>query len=154
MVVTVVLGGLMIVAAPFLCETIFGPQFHGSVADLRVLTLGAFGILAMKQLGNALTAQQHPIVASATTAASFVVITTLDVLLIPHHGDLGASIASTIAYTVGGAAVAGGFVRALGARSGDLLPRLADVTGLVRGAYAMARGVFAEPVLAPPDPGA
>jgi O-antigen/teichoic acid export membrane protein len=154
MILTAFLAVGMLVAAPFLCVTIFGPAFHGSIADLRVLTLGAFGILLMKQLGNALTAQQHPVVASAMTGVAFVTITALDFTLIPRFGGLGASFASTIAYSIGGVAVGAGFVRTLGGRSGDFVPRGADVTGLIAGTRRFLRGLLAEPVLAPPDSGA
>ena len=52
LIVTAVLAIGLIIAAPFLCVTIFGAEFRDSVADLRVLALGAFGVVALKQLGN------------------------------------------------------------------------------------------------------
>jgi hypothetical protein len=50
---TLVSAVFLIAAAPFLCVTIFGSDFHGSIRDLRILALGAFGIAAIKQLGTA-----------------------------------------------------------------------------------------------------
>ncbi|HEX3456105.1 MAG TPA: hypothetical protein VHS03_15895 [Gaiellaceae bacterium] len=43
---TLVSAVFLIAAAPFLCVTIFGSDFHGSIRDLRILALGAFGIAA------------------------------------------------------------------------------------------------------------
>ena len=57
---TLVSAVVLIAAAPFLCVTIFGSDFQGSIRDLRILALGAFGIAAIKQLGTALTSQNEP----------------------------------------------------------------------------------------------
>ena len=40
----------LVLAAPFLCVTLFGPGFSGSIDELRVLSAGAFGIVALKLL--------------------------------------------------------------------------------------------------------
>jgi O-antigen/teichoic acid export membrane protein len=114
-------------AAPFLCVTVFGSDFHGSIRDLRILALGAFGIAAIKQLGTALTSQNKPLLETAGILVAFAVTAVTDVLLIPSHADLGASIASTVSYSAGGLAMAAIFVRALGGRLSDLLPRGTEV---------------------------
>ena len=57
---------------------------------------------------------------------AFGITVAADVLLIPSHADLGASIASTLSYLAGGVAMALIFVRALGARPADLVPRSSD----------------------------
>jgi O-antigen/teichoic acid export membrane protein len=124
---TVPLTALLILAAPFLCVTLFGDEFRGSIDDLRLLAPGAFGILALKLLGNALTAQRKPMLATASSAISFVALVALAALLIPGLGDRGAAVASTLAYTAGGIAVAVVFTRALGARLEDLVPRRGDL---------------------------
>lgn len=124
--VPVVLG--LIVAAPFLCVTILGQRFHGSVEQLRVLAPGVVGITALKVLGNALTAQSKPMLESAAIGVALVVTVALDVLLIPHYGGLGAAVASTTAYTIGGVAVALIFVRGLGSRLDELAPRVNEVS--------------------------
>jgi O-antigen/teichoic acid export membrane protein len=117
----------LIVTAPWLCTTIFGPDFAGAVGQLRVLALGAFGIVAVKLLGDALTAQRLPLLSSVPVAFGLVFTVVLDLLLIPHHGGMGAAIASTVAYTVAGIAACVTFARALGARRADLMPRVADL---------------------------
>jgi O-antigen/teichoic acid export membrane protein len=125
-VTTVLLAAVMVVAAPFLCVTIFGDAFRGSIRDLRILALGSIGIVAIKQLGVALTSQRKPMLETAGIGAAFVVTVVLDVVLIPSHADVGASIASTLSYFAGGAAMGLIFVRALGAKMSDLLPRSSD----------------------------
>ena len=125
--VTLVLGLGMVVFAPFLCVTLFGGGFHGSIVELRILVLGAVGVLALKVFGSALVAQRRPLVSSTALGVGFVVTVALDVLLIPPYAGIGASVASTIAYTIGGGVMITLFCRVLDARAGDLAPRLADV---------------------------
>ncbi len=126
-ILTLLSAVMLIAAAPFLCVTVFGSAFEGSVRDLRILALGAFGIAAIKQLGVALTSQNKPLLETAGILVAFAVTAVTDVLLIPSHADLGASIASTVSYTAGGVAMAVLFVRALGGRMSDLLPRGSEV---------------------------
>lgn len=131
-VVTVLLIVVAIVAAPVLCVTVFGEEFRGSIDDLRILTLGALGIVALKQLGNALTAQGKPLSASAAISVAFVTTVVLDVLLIPPFGGAGAAIASTLSYTAGGIVVAVIFAKALEGRLADLVPRPNELPALWR----------------------
>jgi O-antigen/teichoic acid export membrane protein len=126
---------VLVIAAPFLCVTIFGDGFHSSINDLRVLAPGAFGIVALKVLANALVAQRRPLLSTAAVGVAFVLTVALDLLLIPGHGGLGAAIASTVAYTAGGVAAIVLFVRALGMSVGAIVPRLGDLRELkARGA--------------------
>jgi O-antigen/teichoic acid export membrane protein len=140
----------LLVAAPFLCTSLAGGDFRGSIDDLRVLVAGVFGILALLLLGNALTAQSRPLLETAATAVAFLVTLALDILLIPDHGGIGAAIASSIAYTAGGVAAALLFARALGGRLRELVPR-GDELAWMR---AMARTVLRRPAApGPPDSG-
>ena len=132
MLLTAVAGAAMILAAPFLCTVVFGSEFSGSVDDLRVLVLGAFGMVALKLLGNALVAQGFPLLQSLAIASGFVLTIALDILLIPQFGGVGAATASTIAYTAAGAVVVGAFVKALGGRAVTLVPRPNDATVVLR----------------------
>jgi O-antigen/teichoic acid export membrane protein len=132
MLVTVPLVVGLVVAAPFLCVTVFGAQFRGSIEQLRILSAGAVGIVALKLFGNALTAQAKPMLETAAVGVAFVATVVLDVLLIPSHGGVGASVASALAYSAGGIAVVAIFVRALGARPRDLVPRGREALALGR----------------------
>jgi O-antigen/teichoic acid export membrane protein len=120
----------MIVAAPFLCVTIFGPEFRGSIDDLRVLVAGALGMTALKLFGNALVARGRPVLQSIAIGAGFACTVILDVLLIPPLGGLGAALASTLAYTAAGVVVGVIFLRALEGRVGELVPRVGDALWL------------------------
>ncbi len=127
----------MVVAAPILCVTVFGEEFRGSIDDLRVLVPGAFGILSLKLLGSALTAQQRPLRESAAIGIAFACTVGLDVALIPELGGLGAAMASSIAYVAGGTAAVLIFARTLAVPLGAFVPRPADVrvlAGQLRGA--------------------
>ena len=129
---TIPLAAGIIAAAPFLCVVIFGEDFRGSIEQLRILTAGGFGIIALKLFGNALTAQRKPMLETAAIAAAFAVTIVLDILLIPPHGGLGAAIASSIAYTAGGVAVILIFTKACKGHALDLLPGREDVMTLAR----------------------
>ena len=128
--ITFVLAVAMMALAPILCVGFFGEEFRDSITMMRVLIVGVFGVVALKLLGNALTAQRKPLLETAAAAAAFVVILILDIVLIPAHGGLGAAIASAIGYSVGGLAVALIFTRALRGRLRDLVPHARDVKWL------------------------
>jgi O-antigen/teichoic acid export membrane protein len=120
----------LVVTAPIFVRLLFGENFAGSVDDLRVLVAGAFGIVALKQLGSALTARGRPTLTSIATGVAFASTIALDLLLIPDHGGLGAAIASTVSYTLGGAVVLLVFAHSLGGRPSDLIPRADDLRAL------------------------
>jgi O-antigen/teichoic acid export membrane protein/O-antigen ligase len=135
-VLSVIAAVGLIVLAPFLCETLFGSQFAGSVDQLRVLALSGVGIAMVMLLSNAVIAQRRPLLASVGDGAALVITLALDLLLIPDHAGLGAAIATTTAYTVGGAAMAAVFLRTLRGKPRDLVPRPADVRWYGRKARA------------------
>jgi O-antigen/teichoic acid export membrane protein len=137
-------AAVMLLIAPFLCTGIFGERFRGSVDDLRVLSLGAFGIVAFELLRNALTAQRKPMLGSAAVGVAFVVTLVLDVLLIPRYGGLGAATATTVAYTCGGVAAGLIFARAMHAKLGDLAPRLDDLQWLRQKALLLVPALHRE----------
>ena len=121
--------------------TAFGESFRESVGMLRVLTVGAFGIVALKLLGNALTAQRKPMLETAAIGVAFVCTVALDVILIPAHGGSGAAVASSVAYTVGGVAAALIFTWALKGRLVDLVPRGVELVSVWRRARATVAAV-------------
>jgi O-antigen/teichoic acid export membrane protein len=132
LVATAAMGLAMVGLAPFLCVTIFGSSFAPSVEMLRILVPGALGMVALKVFQNALNAQGMPLRAAVGVAAAFVGTIALDVALIPAHGGVGASVASTIAYVAGGVVIGAIFVRSLGARPFDLVPHRSDVPWTVQ----------------------
>jgi O-antigen/teichoic acid export membrane protein len=137
--ITLASVGALVLFAPFLCTTIFGRAFQGSVVELRILALGGFGIVTLKLLGDALTSQSKPMLETASISVAFVLVLALDIALIPSHGGIGAAIASAIGYTGGGVAVAFIFTRALGGRLVELIPRGSDVRATWRRLGAVKR---------------
>lgn len=125
--------------APVLCVTVFGDEFRGSIDDLRVLVLGAFGIVALRVLGNALTAQGRPLLETLSITAALVATLVFDILLIPPFGGLGAAIASAVAYTLGGAVVAAVCLRVLGGHARDLIPRYCELMSFARDRFRALR---------------
>jgi O-antigen/teichoic acid export membrane protein len=125
--ITVPIAVGLFLLAPVLCGVIFGEQFRDATDDLRLLIPGAFGVVALKLLGSALTAQGFPTRESLALGVSFVATLVLDLLLIPRWGGEGAAVASSAAYLLGGVICCGMFVRALGGRPFDLVPRGRDV---------------------------
>lgn len=117
----------LLVASPLLCTAVFGAEFAGATPQLQVLALGAFGIVVLELLSNALIAQRRALQASAAIAVAAMTTIVLDLLLIPPYGGLGAAIATTGSYTVGAVAVGVVFCRQLGARPGSLIPRSGDL---------------------------
>jgi O-antigen/teichoic acid export membrane protein len=142
--VTAPLAAAVVAAGPLACVVLFGEDFRGAADDLRVLALGAFGVVALQQLGNALTAKGRPGLATVGATVGFAVTIALDIVLIPPYGGLGAALASTLAYTAGGLATLVLFRRLFGTRAGDLVPRPSDASALWRigsgGLSALARG--------------
>jgi O-antigen/teichoic acid export membrane protein len=131
-VLSAVAAAALALAAPRVVPAIFGESFRGSVDDIQILSAGVLGILALKLLGNALTAKGRPDLATAGATAAFAATLVLDIVLIPAHGGLGAAIASTLAYTAGGIAVTVIFLRFFGAPGRLLVPRLRELPSMVR----------------------
>ena len=135
---TIMFVGL-IVLAPVLCVTVFGDEFGGAVEMLRILVFAAPGIVAYELLSSALIAQRKPLHAGVAVAAAFLLTVILNPLLIPTGGGMGAAVARSLAYGLGGAAVALIFTRVLRGRLGDLAPRgneLSWFVGKVKGRFS------------------
>ncbi len=124
---TIPLAAVLVLIAPLLTEGLFGAEFAGAAWQTRVLVIGAFGVAAMKLIGNALTAQRRPLLESAAAGLSFVAMVTLDLLLIPRYGGDGAAVASAIAYLAGGSLAIHLFSRTLDVSPGQLAPSSADI---------------------------
>jgi len=127
---TVGLAIALVALAPLLCVVVFGESFRPSVTQLRVLALGAFGIVALKLLGNALTGQRLPLRETLAIGSAFGSILLLDIALIPGYGAIGAAVAASVAYTIGGAAAAAIFVRTFRISPLELVPKPTDVAAL------------------------
>ena len=142
---------VMFAAAPILCTVIFGDEFRDSVGMLRILVVASLGVTTIKLLGSALVARGSPGLQSLAIGAGFVCSVVLDIVLIPPFGGTGAAVAAALAHTAAGLVVATIFIRTLGARASDLVPRPSDVAwfvGRLRKRFG-AGGRIAAP---PPEP--
>jgi O-antigen/teichoic acid export membrane protein len=137
--VTVVLAVGMAFAAPILCVTFFGEDFRGSIVELRLLVIGAPGVVALIAFGNALVAQRRPLLSSLALGTGFLCTIALDVVLIPPYAGVGAAVASALAYTAAGAVMSVFFVRALGASGHELVPKAGELAWFLRLARASLR---------------
>lgn len=82
-----------------LISLLFGDRFLYSYLPMLVLLPGVFALSLSKLLSSNIYARGFPIVNSLFTAIALVVTITLDFLLIPRYGVIGAALATTIAYT-------------------------------------------------------
>jgi O-antigen/teichoic acid export membrane protein len=154
LVLTVPFVVVLVAAAPILCVTVFGSEFRSAIDDLRMLAPGAFGIVALKLFANALTARRKPMLGNAAIAVAFAATVAFDLLLIPPYGGFGAALASTLAYTAGGAAVAIIFARSLQVRAEALLPRGSDIATLKQSLRSLVpRQAPVEPLAPEPSSG-
>jgi O-antigen/teichoic acid export membrane protein len=117
----------LVLIAPLLVSVAFGDAFAGAVPMLRILALGALGIAALELLPSALTAQRMPIRGMWAIAVAFAVTLVLDISLIPPFGGIGASVATAVAYSIGGVCAALIFARTLHLPLRELAPRLNEV---------------------------
>jgi O-antigen/teichoic acid export membrane protein len=143
-VLSVAAAAVLIALAPFLCVTVFGARFAGSIVQLRILALSAPGIVLLELLSNAVIAQRKPLRASIAEAVALVLTLGLCGLLIPSMAGRGAAIATTVSYTVGGLVMAIVFARSLHGSLRDLLPKPADIRWYLRKARALP-GMFSLP---------
>jgi O-antigen/teichoic acid export membrane protein len=131
---------VLVAAAPILCVTLMGAEFEGSIDDLRILALGAFGVVALDLISNSLNAQRRPLRGAVAIGIAFVVTLTLDLALIPRFGGAGAAVATTAAWTVGAVAAIVLFTRALPSTPRDFVPRPAELPWLWRKLRGSAAG--------------
>lgn len=118
-----ILGRLLIVV-------IYSPAFLGAYAPLLALLPGVVLLGGAKVLTNVIAGRGYPQYNSVNAGVSFLLTVVLDLLLIPAHGVLGASIASSISY-------ASTFIIAIGFYLA--LSRTADGPACVSGGVPMER---------------
>ena len=113
---------------------IYGPQFSSSYLPLLLILPGIWLFGYGKLSVSYLMGVDKPIYGTYLTLFSLALMIPLDLLMIPRWGVPGASVASTIVYSLGGLLGLWWFVRHTGLPlSAFLLPRKED-WGLLRGA--------------------
>lgn len=94
-------GGAVIWAlAPPIVNLLYGPQFAPAAEGIRLLLPGIVALSGGKILANDLAGQGKPGYNTIIALLTLVVTVTLDLVLIPHYGLLGAAVTTSVAYTV------------------------------------------------------
>jgi O-antigen/teichoic acid export membrane protein len=88
----------MAVAAAVLLPVIYGEAFRSAVLPAQILLVGLAGEGASGVVSGFLYGDGRPGLNSLGIGAGVVVTVVLDLLLIPHHGAVGAATASSAAY--------------------------------------------------------
>lgn len=91
---------MLIVFAKYLIPILYGDKFKPSILPLLWLLPGIFSLSLSKILSGDLSGRGKVILGSYASLISFIVTIILDFILIPRHGVIGASIASSISYTI------------------------------------------------------
>jgi O-antigen/teichoic acid export membrane protein len=130
MVVTIAAVIAAAALGPVLLPLVFGHDYAGSVEPFLWLLPSAFGFTATAVFSNALLASGAPALSSLGPLVSLTVGVTLDVMLMPTLGAVGAAIAASAALLCGGTAAAVAYGVRAGLRPAALIPRRADVVRL------------------------
>lgn len=92
-------GALLLAAvAPAAIVTIFSPAFMSAYPALLALLPGAVLMSGAKVLANDILGRGYPQYNAITAGIALTVTITLDVLLIPSYGIVGAAVATSLAY--------------------------------------------------------
>jgi O-antigen/teichoic acid export membrane protein len=133
---------------PFVVPLVFGSAFSGAVPALLALGPGILALATVRPVGAYLIRLNRPFVMSAATGTSMVVNIALNLMLIPVWGIVGASVASSVAYTLLAGFYLRWMARAAGVPMRVFVPRLSDVLDPVR-AFTGRQLVPMDPVVQP-----
>ena len=102
--------GLFVVSKPLII-LFFGSSFLPAIRPLWILLPGVVALSVSKVLASEITGRGKPIIGTIAAGVSLLVNVSLNLLLIPKIGILGASLASTVSYSVTAAVVLFAFMR-------------------------------------------
>ncbi len=121
-------GGL----SPFVIPVVFGAEFKDSVAPLIALLPGLAALGFIQPVTAFLVRQNRPLRIAALTWGALATNFSLNLLLIPEYHEVGAGLASSLAYGLLAAAFLVWFVRAGGLRPRDLAPGAGEIMDILR----------------------
>ncbi len=138
--VTVVAGGLILAAvAEPLLRLAFGDEFATGADAVRITLLAMLPLTLTRLIAGDLKGRGRPGLVSWAAFVGLVATVSLDLVLIPRLGIVGAALASLLSYAAGAAFMLGAYRRLTGSRIGALVPRLGDLRVLVDLAWAGGR---------------
>lgn len=94
-------ASMLFLFSDIIIVSMFGEDFKGSSIVLQYLLLGVLFLSLFKILNQDLAGKGKPWVSMKAMVPGLLINIILNCLLIPSHGAVGASIASTISYTIG-----------------------------------------------------
>ncbi len=120
-------AALFLVSEP-LVVLLFGPAFRPAAEAIRGLLPGIWALGLWKVLINDLIGRGFPGAQTLSAGAAAAATVLLDILLIPKHGIVGASLASSLAYMCALLVALSAYSRLVGVGARELLvPRLGDL---------------------------
>jgi O-antigen/teichoic acid export membrane protein/peptidoglycan/xylan/chitin deacetylase (PgdA/CDA1 family) len=142
-VLTLAATVLAVVLGPILIPLVFGSDYTASTTPFVILSIGAFGYAASAIFSGGLLGASRPGRSSFGPFTSLVLGVTLDLILIPPFGAVGAALAATIAFAAGGLVAALLFRSTFGLTARELLPTAEDARGALAQLGALKRRRFA-----------
>lgn len=138
-VLALILSAALAATMWLIIPVVYGNGFETAYAALVALLPGIVAVSMARPLGNWLVRQNRPLILTAFGAAAFAVNVGLNLLLLPTIGIVGASVASSCAYTGLTAAMIVWGLRSsgLGAREA-ILPTRDDLGSAQRGLVAVS----------------
>jgi O-antigen/teichoic acid export membrane protein len=132
-ILTVVAGGFVLglLAEPLL-RIAFGSEFVAGVGAVRLTLLAMLPLTVTRLLSGDLKGRGRPGLVSWAALAGLFATVSLDLLLIPWLGIVGAALASLLSYTAVAVVMLVAYRRITGSRTLALLPRWSDIELLAR----------------------
>jgi len=90
----------LIVISPILIPAIYGRKFAGSTVPMILLMPGTFAFISYKVLNAHLSGIGRPTVVLWATVPGLILNCLLNLFMIPHFGAIGASISSSVSYSM------------------------------------------------------
>lgn len=118
----VLLAGTVMVS-PIAVPAVFGEEYQGTVMPLVVLAPGVVGVAVTRALLPYLVRLERPITVSVLAMFALAINVVLNLVLIPRIGIIGASLASSLAYTVLAISSIMWLLRSSGLPATELWPR-------------------------------
>lgn len=84
----------------WLIPALFGEPFAPAYRSMTLLLPGAIALAAAKVLTSAIAGAGHPRVNAIASLSGLLVAVTLDLVLIPRHGLVGAAVATSLSYSL------------------------------------------------------
>lgn len=100
MVITLIIIGFLYFTADLIITMIYDKQYSDSIAPFKVLLLGIFSLSLGRILANDIAARGKPELNALSNLIGLVINVTMNIILIPKMGIVGAAVATSASYTI------------------------------------------------------